>query len=180
MRNEEAVQKWKTLYRIGAIAILVAIIFFRRNYGAEISAFNGFGIFKMPEIEPTSALEWFEVLQDYPYVGLSWLGLYDLVNFGLVGLFILALYAALKDFSPSLSLVALISGLLSVGVYWNSNQAFALLGLSNKFTQATTASQKDLFLAAGEGLLAIHNPTLRPDQGAGVHISLFLVFTAGL
>jgi len=173
-------QNWKTLYKIGAYAILVAILFFRRYYGAELSAFNGFGIFAMPETEPVSALEWFQVLQDYPYVGLSWLGIRDLVNYVLVGLFFLALYVALRDHSPSLMLVAITSGLLGVGVYLVSNQAFALLGLSQKFFAAATETQRTIYLAAGEGLLAIHNPAGLPNLGSGSHISLFLIFMAGL
>ena len=171
---------WKTLYRIGAFAILIAVVFFRRYYGAELSAFNGFGIYAMPETEPANALEWFQVLQDYPYVGLSWLGLRDLVNYLLVGLFFLALYVALKAYSPSLTSVAIVSTLLSIGVYLSTNQAFALWGLSHKFTDAITGAERAMYLAAGESLLAIHNPAGLPDLGAGPHISLFLIFIAGL
>ncbi len=174
------VSGWKTLYRIGAFAILIAVVFFRRHYGAELSAFNGFGIYAMPETEPANALEWFQVLQDYPYVGLSWLGIQDLVNYLLVGLFFSALYAALREFSPGLMLIALAGGLLGVGVYLVTNQAFALWGLSHKFAEATTEAQRMAYLVAGEGLLAIHNPAGLPNLGAGPHIALFLVFTAGL
>lgn len=178
--SKTKVSGWKTLYRVGAIAILIAVIFFRRYYGAELSAFDGFGIYAMPETEPISALEWFQVLQDYPYVGLSWLGLRDLVNYVLVELFFLALYAALREFSPSLTMIAIASGLIGVGVYLATNQAFALWGLSQKFATATTEAQQTIYLAAGESLLAIHNPAGLPNLGAGPHIALFLVFTAGL
>jgi hypothetical protein len=33
---------WKGLCQVGAYAILIVVIFFRRNYGAELMAFNGF------------------------------------------------------------------------------------------------------------------------------------------
>ena len=131
--SKTKVSGWKTLYRVGAIAILIAVIFFRRYYGAELSAFDGFGIYAMPETEPVSALEWFQVLQDYPYVGLSWLGLRDLVNYVLVGLFFLALYAALREFSPSLTMIAIAGGLIGGGVYLATNQAFALKNRSMLF-----------------------------------------------
>jgi len=180
-QNAEASQsKWKLLYRIGAVAILIAVIFFRRYYGAELSAFNGFGIYEMPETEPVSAMEWFDVLQDYPYVGLSLLGLRDLVNYVLVGVFFLALFVALKDFSPSLMLIAISLGLIGVGVSLVSNQAFALWGLSQKFAEATSDAQRTIYLAAGESLLALHNPAGLPKLGAGIFISLFMIFTAGL
>jgi hypothetical protein len=180
MSTDTLDQQWKTLYRIGAIAILIAVVFFRRYYGAELSAFNGFGIYEMPAIDPVSALEWFQVLGEYPYVGLSWLGLHDLVNYVLVGVFFLSLYVALRRTSPSLMLIAISFGLLGVGVYLVSNQAFALLGLSQKFAAATSETQRQMYLAAGEGLLASHNPGGLPNLGAGSHISLFLVFTAGM
>jgi len=180
MNDSISSAKWRTLYRIGAIAILIAVIFFRRYYGAELSAFNGFGIYGMPEIEPVSALEWFGVLQEYPYVGLSWLGIRDLVNYVLVSLFFLALYVALRKNSPSLMMIAISAGLLGVGVYLVSNQAFALYGLSHKFAAATSETQRQVYLAAGESLLAIHNPAGLPNLGAGIFISLFFVFTAGL
>ena len=77
-------------------------------------------------------------------------------------------------------LAAITAGLLGVGVYLVSNQAFALLGLSQKFVAADTDAQRAMYLAAGEGLLAIHNPNLLPNLGAGIHISLFLIFMAGL
>ena len=180
LKTQTEKTSWKTLYRIGAFAILIALLFFRRFYGAELSQFNGFGIYEMPAIEPVSALEWFQVLKDYPYVGLSWLGLRDMVNYVLVVLFFLALYTALKSHAPSLMLVAITSGILAAGVYLVSNQAFALLGLSHRFAEASSEAQRAIYLAAGESLLAIHNPRGLPDLGTGSHLSLFFVFTAGL
>jgi hypothetical protein len=41
-------------------------------------------------------------------------------------------------------------------------------------------TQRNIYLAAGESLLAIHNPAGLPNMGSGSHVSLFLVFTAGL
>lgn len=180
MSEKASQDQWKLLYRIGAVAILIAVLFFRRYYGAELSAFNGFGIYAMPETEPVAAQEWFDVLQNYSYVGLSWLGIQDMVNYLLVGVFFLALYAALKEYAPSLMLVAISFGLLSVGIYLVNNQAFALWGLSQKYAEATTEAQRNIYLAAGESLLAIHNPAGLPNLGSGSHISLFLVFIAGL
>lgn len=61
---------WKPLYKIGAFAALIAVIVFRRYIAAELAAFNGFGIFNMPEMMPGSALDWFTLLQHDGVVGL--------------------------------------------------------------------------------------------------------------
>jgi hypothetical protein len=164
---------WKTLYRIGAYAILIAVIFFRRYYGVELITFKGFGIFDVPEVAPVSALDWFGLLQDNPYVGLSILGLYDLVNYALVGLFFLALCVALWQVNRGGVLIATASSLLGTGVYLASNQAFSMLALSQKFAAATTEVQRTTYLASGEALLAVHD-------GTGSYASLLLVLMAGL
>ena len=74
---------WKPLYIIGAVAAFVAVIFFRRNFGAELWVSNGFGILSVPTVEPVRAVEWFELLRANPFVGLSFLGLIDLINYGI-------------------------------------------------------------------------------------------------
>ena len=63
---------WKPLYRAGAIAALTAAICFRRNIGAEVSLLSGI------EMIPTHAADWFSPLQSNPFVGLSFLAVFDL------------------------------------------------------------------------------------------------------
>jgi hypothetical protein len=48
-----------------------------------------------------------------------------------------------------------------------------MLYLSEKYAAAVSAAEQDLFLAAGEALLAM-------NQGTGHYVSLFLVLLAGL
>lgn len=79
---------WTPLYRAGSIAALIAAVLFRRNLAAEVSLFTGM------ESIPQSAAEWFHLLQTNPFVGLSFLAVFDLVNFFLVGLVFLAFAAA--------------------------------------------------------------------------------------
>lgn len=171
MKNDR--DAWKLLYKIGGVAILIAVIFFRRYYGVELMTFKGFGIFEVPEVAPVNALDWFGLLQHNPYVGLSILGLHDLINYALVSLFFLALCAALWQVNRSAMLVATASSLLGTGVYLASNQAFAMLALSHKYAVADTAAQRALYLASGEALLAA-------QEGTGIYASLMLVLLAGL
>ena len=41
--SERADPSWKSLYKIGGAAVLIAVVFFRRNFGAELMGFRGFG-----------------------------------------------------------------------------------------------------------------------------------------
>ena len=164
---------WKALYKLGGIAALVAVFIFRRNLSAELMAFQGFGLFDVPGVAPIRAAEWFMLLQRDWFVGLTLLGVFDLVEYALVGLLFLALYAALKQANRSTMLLAVACGLAGIAVAFASNQGFAMLSLSEQYAAAATDTQRAMFLAAGEALLAI-------NAGAGGYISLFLVLLAGL
>ena len=170
---------WTTLYRIGGIAALVMVIVFRRNFGTELTTFNGFGLFDVPTTAPVNAEGWFALFQRRPFLGLVLFELFDIVNYLLVGFIFLALYGALHKTNRSIMLIVMACGLAGVVVYLASNQAFAMLSLSQRHAAATTETQRDLFLAAGEALLAIHNAGTM-YQGTGIYLSLFLVLLAGL
>jgi hypothetical protein len=170
---------WKSLYKIGAVAALVAVVFFRRNFGTELVAFRGFGIFDVPEVHPQAAIEWFTLLQEDRLLGLCLFNLVDLVNYALVGLLFLAVYGALRRVDKGAMALATTFGFVGIGVYFASNQAFAMLSLSDRYAAATTEAQRSTFLAAGEALLAIDNPGAI-YSGTGIYAALFLVLLAGL
>ncbi len=117
---------WKFLYQTGAIAALVAAIVFRRNIGAEVSLFTGL------EGIPTSATEWFSLLQTNPFVGMSFLTVFDLFNYFLEGLVFLALGAALWQVSKSRSALGLASGLVGIAVSFATNISLSMLSLSHQ------------------------------------------------
>ena len=177
--SEIADPRWKGLYRTGAAAAVIAVLFFRRNFGTEMVAFRGFGIFDVPAAHPSNAVGWFTLLQDDKLLGLVLFNVVDLVNYALVGLIFLALYGALQRVSKCAIVTATTFGLAGIAVYFASNQAFAMLSLSDQYATATTDAQRSTFLAAGEALLAINNPgTIY--QGTGIYTGLFLVLLAGL
>jgi hypothetical protein len=171
---------WEALYRIGGVAILAAVVLFRRNYGVELVTFKGFGIWQgVPAEMPRTAVDWFALLQDHWFVGLNLMGLRDLVNYCLVALFFLALGAALWRVSKGAIVVAVAAALVGTAVFLASNQAFSMLTLSRQYAVATSEAQRATIEAAGEALLAIDNPGMA-FQGAGYYVSLFLVTAAGL
>ena len=79
-RFENSEASWKTLYFAGGVATLLVVVIFRRNWSAELAAFNGFGIFEIPKPFPSDAVGWFTLLQKDPFVGLSLFNLFDLIN----------------------------------------------------------------------------------------------------
>jgi hypothetical protein len=171
---------WKNLYKVGAFAALLAVFVFRRNLGAELSLLGMLGIvYGLPTTPLTTASDWFLLLQNNPLVGLTLLNFFDVVEYALVGLMFLALYVALWKTSRSAMLIATTTGLIGITIYFASNQAFAMLSLSEQYALSSTESQHAIFLAAGESLLATNNPGVL-YQGTGIYLSLFLVLLGGL
>jgi hypothetical protein len=170
---------WKPLYRVGGVAALLAVFVFRRNLGAELTALRSFWPSAVPETLPVNAAGWYELLQRNPLVGLTLLEVFDLAEYALVGLMFLAMCIALWQISRSAMLVATVSGLAGIIVYFSSNQAFALLSLSMQYKAATSEAQRIAYQAAGEALLAVNNPAVL-YQGTGIYLSMLLVPMAGL
>jgi hypothetical protein len=164
---------WTTLYRVGGVAALLAAILFRRNIGAEVSLFTGV------QAIPQSVAGWFALLHNNPVVGLAFLALFDVANYALVGLMFLALCAALWSGHKTLAAVALASGLIGVTVSFASNIALTMLSLSQRYATATSEAQRTGLLAAGQAVLAFHDP-LALYPGTSVYMSLLLVAVAGL
>ena len=162
---------WRLLYFIGGAAALIAVVVFRRHFGVELTLLMDMGIIDMEP--PSSAFDWFALLQDNRFLGLLLLDLFDIVNYLLVGLIFLALGGALRRANKVAMTVAMASALVGIAVYLASNQASAMLALSNQYAAASTDTMQTMFLAAGEALLAIHNPD-------GVQLGLLLVALAGL
>jgi hypothetical protein len=169
--SDGGARTWGLLYVLGGAAALIAVVVFRRHFGAELTLLMDMGIISMES--PSSAFDWFALLQDNRLLGLLLLDLFDIVNYLLVGLIFLALYGALRRANKVAMTVAAACALVGVAVYLASNQAFAMLALSDQYAAASTDAMQAMFLSAGEALLAIHNP-------AGIQLGLLLVALAGL
>lgn len=166
-------REWTTLYKVGGIAALTAAILFRRNIGAEVSLFTGM------EAIPHSAAEWFDLLQADPFVGLSFLAVFDLFNYFLEGLVFLALGAALWKAGKERVALALASGLVGIAVSFATNISLSMLSLSQQYVEATSETQRAALLSAGQSLLAF-NGTMAGFPGTGVYLVWLLIALAGL
>ena len=175
-RPSSATQKesaWKFLYMTGGVAALLAVLFFRRFLAVELMTFNGFGIFDVPSTEPATVLEWFTLLEGNKVVGLILLGIVDLINYALVGLLFLAVYGALRKVNKTAMGMAILLSMVSISVYFASNQALGFLHLSQQYQAATSDAQRSIYLGAGEAIAA-------NIQGTGWYVSLFFIYLAGL
>ena len=166
-------QGWTILYRMGGIAALLAALLFRRNIGAEISLFTGV------DAIPKSAEGWYDLLHTNPFIGLSFLAVFDLVNYALVGVVFLALGAAFWQANKSVVTVALASGLVGIAVNLASNISLTMLSLSQQYSTATSAAQKSALLAAGQAVLPTNDP-LAAYPSTGAYVSLLLIALAGM
>lgn len=68
--------EWQCLYRVGGVAALTAGVLFRRNIAAEIGLFSN-------HPSPVTVGDWFALLQSNRLLGLSYLHIFDLVNYAL-------------------------------------------------------------------------------------------------
>ena len=171
---ESSDSDWKSLIRVGGVAALIAGVLFRRNIAAEIGLFS-------TQKPPLTVGDWFALLQSNRLLGLTYLNIFDIVNYALVGLMFLALYAVLKRTNKSYMAIATTLALLGIAVYFASNTAFSMLSLSDQYAAATTEAQRAILLAAGEAMLVINRFTdLGSNPGTGGYISLLLIAAAGM
>jgi hypothetical protein len=138
--------RWKPLYRIGGAAALfsVAII------PIQLIVFIAWG-------QPESALGWFNLFEDNKLAGLLAFELLFIVNAVLGIATTLALYVALRRVNESLMAIA--------------RPALEILYLSEGYAAATTDTQRGMFLAAGEAMLAAFHGT-----AFHVGINLFSIY----
>jgi hypothetical protein len=174
MNGETPEAGWEGLYRAGGVAALVAGIIFRRNLGAEIALFSA-------QKQPEAVNDWYRLLQENRLLGLAYLNIFDLVNYALVGVMYLALYAALRRAHKSQMAIATTAALVGIAVYFASNTALSMLTLSEQYAAATGEAQRSTLVAAGQALLALNrfsSPGAQP--GAGGYLSLLLIAAAGM
>ncbi len=169
--------RWTSLYKLSGAAALIAVLIFRRWLGEEFLMLRSLGIFRSgPKMLPSSVIDWFALLHTNRLIGLTLLNVFDLVNYALVGLMFLGLYAALRRANRSYMTLAAALGFLGIAIYFASNQAFSMLSLSDQYAAATTDAQRSMLLAAGQALLAISNTGVFGQTA----MSFLLVTLAGL
>jgi hypothetical protein len=163
--------QWKTLYRAGAVAPLIALALYSSQFIIMICG----------EPFPTTTEGWFALSQRNRLLALWYLNALDIVSFALLGVMFLALYVALRRIRPSWTLIALYFALLGVVVFIVPRMlTLVMLPLSDMHAAATTEAQRTMALTAGETLS--HVTTATPQTlgflfmaGAGLIISIVVL-----
>ena len=156
---------WKSLYRIGATAPLIALAFYLSQF---LIVFSG-------ATYPTTPEGWFALLQRSKLLGLFFLNALDVISIALLGLMFLALYVALRQANPSLAAIAAFLTFLGIAVFVSSRAeaVSAMLSLSDQYAAARTEAEQSQIVAAAQAVFA---PTRATPETAG----FFFVAVAGL
>lgn len=101
---------------------------------------------------PSEVTAWYALLQTQPVLGLMNLDLLLLVNIVLLIPIYLALFLVLQEQSLSVSLLAMIVGLVGLAGYFSSNTALEMLRLSGDYA-AATGERRLVLESAGEALV---------------------------
>jgi hypothetical protein len=134
---------WRWLYRIGAVAPLIALALYASQFLILI-----FG-----DPFPTTIESWYALFQRNKLLGLWYLNALDIVSIALLGIMFLALYVALRRVRPSWMLIALYFALLGVVVFVVPRAlTLAMAPLSDLHAAATAEAQRTMYLTAGEAL----------------------------
>lgn len=152
LQQIEADLRWKDLYKIGGIFMVVAAIM-------TTLAIVAYFIWPyLPGVHSTE--EVFKAIQDNRLGGLMALDFFLLVGIPSVIPFFLALYVSLKSVNESYALIALVLGLFSVAALLPSRPIIEIMQLSDQYyaTAPGNAAQSH-YLAAGEALLALFGGT---------------------
>lgn len=161
-RAETGESAWKALYRVGGAAVLTVVLL----YVIQIIVF----VISPP---PDSVIGFFTLFHKNALLGLLDLDLLSIADYALFVPMFLALYVALRRASPSFMTIATALGLIGIATYFASNTAFEMLSLSNQYAAATTDTQRSLFVASGQAMLAIY-------QGTAFYVSYTLLAIAPL
>jgi hypothetical protein len=156
---------YSSLYRLGgAAALIVAAL--------TVGEIVGFMVYP----QPSAVDDWFTLFQTDPVIGLLDFWGLEVPMYAMFVLVFLALYGVLRSANQGGMATALAFVLLGAGIFFATNNPFAMLSLSNQHAAATTDAQRSALLAAGEAVLA------NTGQRAvgGFNIGLFLVSVAGL
>ena len=147
---ETSGSSWKGLYKTGAVAAMLMV-------AITLAQFVIFAV-APPPLEGNAG-DWFALFQKSALLGL--LGFESLlVIYALLSVLVsVALFAALRHASPTLTALFLVLSVIGGIDFVVARPALEMLYLSNQYSAAATEAQKAAILAAGEAMVAIFHGT---------------------
>jgi hypothetical protein len=156
---------WETLYRLGAVA---AVIFLVYSLVTMVQLFTIGG-------QPETVEQIFNLLQENRLLGLLRLDGLTLLALPLYYLIYLGLFIGLLKRHTAYAVLGTILVVAGVTLVLATPTAFSLVPLSDKFAAATSATEREHFLAAGEALIASNM-----WQGSGAMLGRTVMLAGGL
>lgn len=163
--TETADSRWKSLYKVGGAAALLAAVLL----SIEVIIFAIWP-------QPGTVTGYFTLFQSNRIIGLLDLYLLEIVAYILFVPIFLAIYVALRRTNESYMMLAMILAITGIAIFLATNNPFSMLSLSNQYAAATTDTQRNILLAAGQAILA--NTNQRAVEG--FNIGFLLLSLAGL
>jgi predicted neutral ceramidase superfamily lipid hydrolase len=159
---------WKSLYRVGGIAALIAVL------AGLVDIFIMF----LPGTGATpgtrSVADWFYLFQNQWFLAFRDLGLLNMVTTLCSVLIFFALVGIHRRTDLPYAALALILVCMGATIYIANNISLPMLTLSSQYAAVSSETQKSMLLAAGQVLLA------REDVGAGTFMGFFIPEVAGI
>ena len=148
-KSENKSSDWSSLYRLGGIAVLLAILVALTDICLTFLPLGA------GEPGIMTAVDWFKLFQQNWFFGLRNLGLLpNILTLILLFPVFLALFDVHKHRNQAYAALAVVLSLVGTAIYLANNPAFPMLALSARYTAATTEAQRTLIAAAGEAVLA--------------------------
>jgi len=136
---------WKGLCRLGGVAALILLLYSL----VTMVVLTVFGV------APGTAAESFAMLQNNRLVGLLRLDLLTVfVYMPLSYLLFLGIYTALRRTNGAYATLATVLVFVGITLFLATPSALSMMFLSDKYALATTETQRNQLLAAGEAILA--------------------------
>lgn len=159
IKNTE--KQWDSIYRLGGQACTVALLGVLID--VAIGNITGGNLSALPQ----TAVDRFAEFHNNRFLGLYNLDLLNIIIQIVLIPAYFALYAIHRDVNKAYGLLAMVVFLFGSVIMVANNTALPMLELSNKYYSTTVESQKSLYAAAGESMLA---------QGAHGSPAIFLGF----
>jgi len=167
IKNSE--KQWKSIYTFGGIATSLALTGILLD--VITGSINGGNLSALPQ----TAIDRFAQFHDNKFQGLYNLDLLNIIVQMILIPAYFALYAVHRNVNKAYGMLALIVFLFGSVIMVENNTALPMLELSNKFYSTTNESQKALYTAAGESMLA------RGAHGSpGIFLGFFIPNIANL
>ncbi len=146
--ENDQLSTWKGIYLLGGIATILVLIGILLDM--VFGSITGGNLSELP----LTAVDRFIQFQTNPLLGLYYLDLLNAINQIIMIPVYFAVFAALRRANLPLAALGLIFFLVGTVVFITNNTALPMLELSQKYAAASSESQKLLFSAAGEAMLA--------------------------